>query len=182
MLFPRVSRRLVPAVDGLEARKLLTVSLTQTGVAEIAAEPSANLVTVSYTDQTHTVIDINQNGSDTFYGADQVSSIDFEDGGQNAVDVVYNLTDIDETATGGDSVNVFFSRNGNNTFTGGDDVNIFMAGDGANTFTGGNGMNIFFAGNGDNSFTTGADSFSVVEAGSGNDTFDVGSGTSVVRY
>jgi Ca2+-binding RTX toxin-like protein len=152
----RGCRAFRPELGRLEDRKLKdgAVSLVA-GTVQIQANGPSDSALVFYVDKGHAIVGVMLDKQLTLYARSQVSSIQFT--GSSGTNVFGNLTEINDTATGGNGMNTFVGGSGNNTFWGGSGQNVFVvsASSGTDSLTGGNGTNIFVGGTGHNTLSGG---------------------------
>ena len=143
------SRRLMPNVDGLEHRNLMSgggsVILSNGGVSVTPAPTGANTVTVSY-QQVGGVsnVDVNLNGTDHYFALNSVSMVYFNGTGLAGNETFTNQnTSILTVAYGGSGTNTFTGGSGTDEFIGGSGTNVFNAGSGYDILAGGTGQNVY---------------------------------------
>jgi Ca2+-binding RTX toxin-like protein len=145
-----------PQLDRLEDRELKDGAISMVaGTIQIHANGPKDAALVFYVDKAHTLVGVVLDGNLAAFSKSQVNGINFTGG--NGANTFGNLTDIADTATGGNGVNTFVGGAGDNTFTGGNGTNVFIASasTGDNVMTGGSGTNVMMGGTGRNMFNGG---------------------------
>ena len=183
-------------VEALETRKLLSATLTDTGVLVVRGTPYSDVISVDLTpDQQYVRTDVN--GVVDYFDANSVAQVSVRSRrGDDVVDVAPTFP-IDTLIRGGTGNDTLFAGAGRDTVatgTGdsvvypgtGDDVidcgsgnDTVYAGPGNDTIWGGSGNDELHAGGGSN-YVDGGSGDSVLLASTGNDTLDAGTGNSTV--
>jgi hypothetical protein len=161
------SRRLEASLESLESRNLMASgSVVRTGLLVTITPSSTGPNTAIVSDQVHngaTMLDVNLNGVDNFFGLSQVGFVYDQGGNVGGSQTFSNSTSLHTIFWGGSGTNLDES-----TGTGADE---FIGGSGSNTFMAGIGFDVFIGGSGNASNVldeNSAGSGEFVETGSNN--------------
>jgi hypothetical protein len=168
----KVRRAANLALESLETRRLLSASISSSGVLDVTADSSSNTIIVSLLHGGSNMIKVTDNGLTQIFSTSGITQIDVTGGsGTNLLELKEQNGGINIPAliTGNGTADTLIGGSGADTLVCGSGNDSVVAGSGANVLEGGSGKDTLVGGNGDDVLNGGTGKSKII-GGSGSDT------------
>lgn len=184
-----VRRAVLPLMEGLEGRTLLSAALTHSGTLLVLGTPHADVISVAIDSQNSSMIDVTVNGNVQSFAVGSVGNIVVNGGGGNDTISIAPSVTIPATVLGGGGNDSLMAGGGNDSLNGGAGNDSLVGGAGNCTLQGGAGNDTLVGGTGSDSMVGGAGNDSLMGGagpddllgGPGNNTLVNGAGVDAIN-
>jgi hypothetical protein len=172
---PVIRQAVRPLIEGLESRRMLSTSLTHTGMLNVVGTGHGDDITVSMDTQNAGMIDVSVDGKMKTFNAASVTKIRVNGGAGGDMISVDSSVTTPTTLLGGAGNDTLVAGGGDDSLNGGPGRDSLEGGAGSDTLMAGPGHDTLVGGTGDDLLECGPGSSSLV-GGAGNDTLLGGPG------